>query len=127
MTQPPEFPIRPIRPEAITAWVASLSSEEVLKLAQSVASGDLGRVLGDPFARPELDPVVLADPPVETPLLTVHLSLDDTEPLVWRRLSIPGDLDTSLRGTTCSRPPWAGPARTFTALSWVIPGADHTS
>ena len=75
MTQPPEFPIRPIRPEAITAWVASLSSEEVLKLAQSVASGDLGRVLGDPFARPELDPVVLA----------------------------------------------------FTAVSWVIPGADHTS
>lgn len=66
----------------------------MLEFAQSVASGNLHRrFLGDPFAPPGLDPIVLADPAGETQLLTVHLSLDDTEPLVWRRLSISGDLD----------------------------------
>ena len=90
MTQPPEFPLAP---EPITARVAAFGSEEVPTLAQSVVSSDLGRGLGEPFARPELDPIVLADPAVETQLLTVHLALEDTEPLVWRRLSIPGDLD----------------------------------
>jgi hypothetical protein len=42
VTQPPESPPPP-RAEQITTWVESLGSDEVLELAQSVASGNLGR------------------------------------------------------------------------------------
>lgn len=35
----------------------------------------------------------LPDPPTEPLLLTVRVSLDETDPEVWRRLTIPGDLD----------------------------------
>jgi hypothetical protein len=41
-------------------------------------------------SNPTLD---LPDPPAHPLLLTVRLSLDDTDPEVWRRLTIPGELD----------------------------------
>lgn len=46
----------------------------------------------DPFASHH-PPIELPDPPAEPVLLTVRVSLDDTEPEIWRRLTVPGDLD----------------------------------
>lgn len=42
---------------------------------------------------PEPSGIDLPEPPDQPVVLTVHLSLDDTEPQVWRRLTIPGGLD----------------------------------
>ncbi|MDN5795766.1 MAG: plasmid pRiA4b ORF-3 family protein [Intrasporangium sp.] len=42
---------------------------------------------------PPNPPVDLPEPPVEPVLLTVHVSLRHTDPEVWRRLTIPGELD----------------------------------
>lgn len=38
------------------------------------------------------EPISLPDPPAQPQLLTARLSLDDTKPPVWRRLTIPGDM-----------------------------------
>ncbi|MGB8379636.1 MAG: plasmid pRiA4b ORF-3 family protein [Dermatophilaceae bacterium] len=42
--------------------------------------------------RPEPESISLPDPPAQAQLLTIRLSLDDTKPPVWRRLTIPGDM-----------------------------------
>ncbi|WP_347351003.1 plasmid pRiA4b ORF-3 family protein [Intrasporangium sp.] len=42
---------------------------------------------------PRNPPIELPEPPAEPVLLTVHLSLRHTDPEVWRRLTIPGELD----------------------------------
>ena len=93
MSGPPDFPTSP---DQLRAWVEALSSDEVMRLAESI--GD-DAVTGSPatpdFAFVERDnpPIELPDPPDEPVLLTVHLELDGTAPPVWRRLTIPGDLD----------------------------------
>jgi hypothetical protein len=76
------------------AWVASLGPDEVISLARAMVSGDrVPGLMGAPEGTPENAPIELPDPPDQPELLTVHLSLDDTEPLIWRRLTLPGDLD----------------------------------
>lgn len=93
MSQPPGFPKNP---EEMKAWVASLSADQVIELARSMVSGQVGPgLLGDHDGAPEgepTEPIELPAPPDEPNLLTVHLALDDTEPLIWRRLTLPGDL-----------------------------------
>ena len=89
MTEPPDLPSRP---GDVKAWVESLSRDEVMSLAQSLAGGALGRrVLGDRF-KPEPEPISLPDPPAQPQLLTIRLSLDHAKPPVWRRLTIPGHM-----------------------------------
>lgn len=95
MSEPTDFPRTP---EGIKGWVESLDSATVMSLAQSISSGAFGaqRWAGGPES---LEPggragneIELPEPPDEPLLLTVHLALDHTEPLIWRRLTIPGDL-----------------------------------
>lgn len=92
MSQPPDLPRSP---DQIKAWVESLSSEQVMGLAESMARGAFGQALGlggeSPLDRrnPTID---LPDPPSEPVLLTVRVVLDETDPEVWRRLTIPGHL-----------------------------------
>jgi hypothetical protein len=86
----------PRTPDGIKAWVESLSPEQVRDLAESMASGGLGSLLDTeapgPFGR--RNPYIeLPEPPQVPVLLTVHVRLDGSEPAVWRRLTIPGDLD----------------------------------
>ena len=92
MSQPPETPRTPAE---IKAWVESLSPDAVQNLALSMIGGfGLARGTGvsDSFdvRNPPID---LPPPPSEPVLLTVRVSLEDTQPEVWRRLSVPGDLD----------------------------------
>ena len=42
---------------------------------------------------PPNPPIKLPEPPGEPVLLTVHVALDETDPPVWRRVTIPGELD----------------------------------
>ncbi len=86
MSQPPDLPQRP---EDIAAWVQSLSSEEAMDLARSVAGGGLGQATFEQHRKP---PIELPNPPEQPSLLTVHITLDDSEPLVWRKLVVRGDL-----------------------------------
>ncbi|MEO5743748.1 MAG: plasmid pRiA4b ORF-3 family protein, partial [Terracoccus sp.] len=93
MNQTPEYPRTP---EGMKAGLESLGSTEVATLAASVASalGVSGTGAGAAGGRDaELTELELPDPPDEPVLLTVHLSLDDTDPQVWRRLTVAGDLD----------------------------------
>jgi hypothetical protein len=90
-----ETPETPRTPEEIKAWVESLSPDAITGLAQSMVS-DFGRALQmgaeDPFDRRN-PPIDLPDPPAQPVLLTVRVSLNHTDPEVWRRLTIPGELD----------------------------------
>jgi hypothetical protein len=77
------------------AWVDSLGPDAVQDLAQAMIGGfGVARALGapDPFdiRNPPID---LPDPPSGPVLLTVRVSLDDSDPEIWRRLTIPGYLD----------------------------------
>jgi hypothetical protein len=92
MSQPPETPRTPAE---IKAWVESLSPDAVQGLARSMI-GDLGvaRATGVPDSFDVRNPPIdLPPPPSEPVLLTVRVSINDTSPEVWRRLSVPGDLD----------------------------------
>ena len=75
------------------AWVASLSRDELMAVAQQVTSGALGGglvQLGEFGARNrEID---LPPPPDEASLLTLTIELRGSKPRIWRRLSLPGDL-----------------------------------
>ena len=42
---------------------------------------------------PPNPPIKLPEPPPEPVLLSVHVALDETDPPVWRRVTIPGELD----------------------------------
>lgn len=93
MNQTPEYPRTP---EGMKAWLESLGSSEIEAITATMASGlstpDAGRrALGRREAH--ANEIELPEPPEQPVLLTVHLSLDDTDPQVWRRLTIAGDLD----------------------------------
>jgi len=82
----------PTDPAALKAWVASLSRDELMTLAQQVASGALTGHLGllgerGPQLRDRPGP-----PPDEPSLLTLTIELRGSKPRIWRRLSLPGDL-----------------------------------
>lgn len=94
MSQPPER----LRTSAqVKAWVESLSAEQVSGLAEDMVRGDDdstpapgGVTGGDAGRNPDIE---LREPPERPVLLTVRITLDETDPPVWRRLTIPGDLD----------------------------------
>ncbi len=93
MNQTPEYPRTP---EGMKAWLESLGSSEIQALTATMASGLRapgagGSALG--LREASANEIELPEPPEEPVLLTVHLSLDDTDPQIWRRLTIPGDLD----------------------------------
>lgn len=95
MNETPKFPQTP---EGIKAWLESVGSADLKALTDSMASG-LGTTAfggrgfsGAPDGRASSE-IELPEPPDEISLLTVYLSLDDTDPPVWRRLTVPGDLD----------------------------------
>ena len=83
----------PTDPAALKVWVAGLSRDELMALAQQVVGGGLTGRLG---ALGELDPrsgeIDLAPPPDEPSLLTLIIELRGSKPRIWRRLSLPGDL-----------------------------------
>lgn len=92
MSQPPDLPRTPAE---IKAWVESMSADQLLGITQAMAGGVLGQAPGPD----ELSPVERRNPPIDLPappdepvLLTVRVALDDTDPEVWRRLTIPGEL-----------------------------------
>ncbi len=92
MSQPPDLPGTPAE---IKAWVESLSADQLMGITQAMAGGGIGQAPGpdelSPFERRN-PPFDLPAPPDEPVLLTVRLVLEDTEPEVWRRLTIPGQL-----------------------------------
>lgn len=93
MTQPPELPRTPAE---VKTWVESLSADQISGLAESIASGQLfaGLGVGAEQVFDRRNPMIdLPDPPAEPVLLTVRISLRGSKPEVWRRLTIPGDLD----------------------------------
>ena len=83
----------PTDPAALKVWMAGLSRDELMALAQQVVGGGLTSRLG---ALGELDPhnreIDLAPPPDEPSLLTLIIELRGSKPRIWRRLSLPGDL-----------------------------------
>src|ERR1035437_3946510 len=87
--------LRPVPTDlaALKDWVAGLSRDELMALAQQVVGGGLHGRLG---ALGELDPrnreIDLAPPPDEPSLLTLIIELRGSKPRIWRRLSLPGDL-----------------------------------
>ena len=55
---------------------------------------------------------------------TLVVSVNDTEPRIWRRSTVAGDLRL-MRSTTCSRPPSAGPTATCTVRRRPVDEAAH--
>lgn len=94
MNETPEFPQTP---EGMKAWLESLGSADLKALTDSMA-GDLRAAasgvegFGAASAERASNETQLPEPPDEASLLTVHLSLDDTDPQVWRRLTVRGEL-----------------------------------
>ena len=88
-----ELPPVPADPAAFKAWVESLSRGELMALAQEIASGAFTAGSGPTG---ELDPrnrAIALPPPADEPsLLTLTIELRGTNPRIWRRLSLPGDL-----------------------------------
>ena len=83
----------PTDPAELKVWVAGLSRDELMALAQQVVGVGLPGRLG---AVGQLDPrsgeIDLAPAPDEPSLLTLIIELRGSKPRIWRRLSLPGDL-----------------------------------
>ncbi len=88
-----ELPPGPSDPVDLAAWIASLSRDELVALAQHVGGGGLAGGLVQPgefgSRTREID---LAPPPDEPRLLTLTIELRGSKPRIWRRLSLRGDL-----------------------------------
>jgi len=81
----------PSDPADVRAWVESLSSDELMALAQQIGSGSVGGFGLGEFDRRNRE-IDLAPPPAEPSLLTLTIELRGSQPRIWRRLSVPGDL-----------------------------------
>lgn len=82
----------PSDPDALRAWLAEHGGPDA-----AAAGADLGADLAaDPrfvqFVEFVNDAIAVPPAPVEPAALTVTVALRDTEPPVWRRLGVPGDL-----------------------------------
>ncbi len=83
----------PTDPAALKAWVASLDKDELMALAQQVASGAVtGRLGSLPDLGSRNREIDVAPPLDEPSLLTLTIELRGSKPRIWRRLSLPGDL-----------------------------------
>ena len=82
-----EFPPPPKDPADLNAWVEALGRDDLMALAQHITGGGLGAFAAP--ANPEID---LPPPPDSPGLLTVTIELEESEPRIWRRLELPGDL-----------------------------------
>ncbi len=83
----------PSDPVALKAWVASLSRDELMTLAQQLTSGALSSGLGSlPDLSSRNREIDLPKPPEEPSLLTLTIELRGSKPRIWRRLRLPGDL-----------------------------------
>jgi hypothetical protein len=93
VTEPPGGPPGPAD---VRAWLASLSSEEFSALEQQPGSLSTGSVSVGGVGLSEFDrrnrEIDLAPAPAEPSLLTLTIELEDSQPRIWRRLSLPGDL-----------------------------------
>ena len=82
-----ELPPLPKDPADLKAWVEALGRDDLLALAQHITGGGLGA-----FAAPRNLEIDLPAPPESPNLLTVTVELLESEPRIWRRLTLPGDL-----------------------------------
>ncbi len=82
-----ELPPLPNDPADLKAWVEALDRDDLMALAQHITGGGLGR-----FAQPRNLEIDLPSPPDSPGLLTVTIELLESEPRIWRRLTLPGDL-----------------------------------
>ncbi len=79
------------------AGLATLGSDDLTAPADSMATGlgatgsGTGATVGA-FSEPAPNEIELPEPPDDPVLLTVHVSLDNTDLQVWRRLTVPGAL-----------------------------------
>jgi hypothetical protein len=88
-----DLPRVPTDPLDLQDLVAGLSPEELIALVQQIDSSAAARALGQFGAfGPRNREIDLAPPPDEPSLLTLTIDLRGTEPRIWRRLSLPGDL-----------------------------------
>lgn len=87
-----ELPPIPSNPEDLKAWVESLDPSDLKALTQSLISGPHAgsRQAGD-FG-PRNAPIELPPPLDEPTLLTLCIELRESDPRIWRRLTLPGDL-----------------------------------
>ena len=83
----------PTDPEELKAWIAGLGKDDLMALAQGVVGGGLASHLGlgGGFDRRNRE-IDLPQPPAEASLLTLTIELRGSQPRIWRRLSLPGDL-----------------------------------
>ena len=82
-----ELPPLPKDPADLKAWAETLGRDDLMALAQHITSGDLAAFAAR--ANPEID---LPPPPDSPSLLTVTIELQESQPRIWRRLTLPGDL-----------------------------------
>ncbi len=82
-----ELPPLPNDPASLKAWAEALGRDDLMALAQHITSGDLAAFAAR--ANPEID---LPPPPDSPSLLTVTIELQESQPRIWRRLTLPGDL-----------------------------------
>ncbi len=82
-----ELPPPPKDPADLKAWVEALGRDDLMALAQHITGGGLRE-----FAAPRPLEVDLPAPPDSPSLLTVSVELLESEPRIWRRLELPGDL-----------------------------------
>lgn len=88
-----DLPAVPNDPSDLRAWVNSLAADDLRGLVQQMASGGLTDSFGPsgPFEFSNRA-IELPPPPQEPSLLTLTIELRGSEPRIWRRLSLPGDL-----------------------------------
>lgn len=83
----------PSDPAALKAWVANLGRDELMALAQQVASGAFTSGVGQFGESGPRNREIGLPPPSDQPrLLTLTIELRGSKPRIWRRLSLPGDL-----------------------------------
>lgn len=82
----------PPDPADLQAWIASLGSDELMALAHEVTGGAFAGIELLDDVGPRNREIDVPPPPVQPSLLTLTIELLGTQPPIWRRVSLPGDL-----------------------------------